>query len=307
MGGIVTFMRIFVWGIIGILIVALFLLYYPGTIRTVPSQIVKAQYQKPYKFTEDGFSSNAWHWSSTLKNFKDKPNLRYLEIGVYEGRSLLWMLENILIDPSSRATAIDMFPGDLEERFRANLNLSGFRDKVTVLKGTSQRQLRSLPFDSFDIIYIDGSHLAKHVYMDAALSWDLLRTDGLLIFDDYLYVLQGPLDQRPKISIDTFNQAFGDELEIVLNDYQLVVRKKGAFCRRYHCSTIGNYGYDWIERSLYELSNDKLVTLSEREKLAMERFLPVYVEARHDKGALARFKQGNQDFLMLQRKLNLLP
>jgi predicted O-methyltransferase YrrM len=301
--------RSLAWAIIGSLIAALLLLYAytPRGMEKAMSQKLEARYRQPYQFTADGFSSNAWHWPSTLKNFKDKPNLRYLEIGVFEGRSLLWMLENILTHPSSTATAIDMFPGDLEERFRSNLNISGFRDKVTILKGTSSQQLRALPFDSFDIIYVDGSHLARHVYIDAALSWDLLRTGGLLIFDDYLYVLQGPSDQRPKISIDTFNQAFGDELEIVLSDYQLVVKKIGAFCRRYHCSTIGNYGYDWIERALYELNSDKLVPLSEKEKLSIERFLPAYVEARHDRKALTAFKRNNVDFLMLQQKLNLLP
>ena len=220
--------RSFAWAIIGSLISALLLLYSYGPRnmeRAVP-QNFEARYRQPYQFTTAEFSHNAWHWPSTLKDFKDKPNLRYLEIGVFEGRSLLWMLENILTHPSSAATAIDMFPGDLEKKFRSNLNISGFRDKVTVLKGTSSQQLRTLPFGSFDIIYVDGSHLAKHVYIDAALSWDLLRPGGLLIFDDYLYVLQAPLDQRPKISIDTFNQAFGDELEIVLSDYQLVVKKK---------------------------------------------------------------------------------
>ena len=270
-------------------------------------QSFKAQYRQSYRFTTDAFSSGAWHWPFILQNFRNKPNLRYLEIGVFEGRSLLWMLENILTDSSSAATAIDMFPEDLEERFRANLMLSGLADKVTVIKGTSQQQLRKLPLNSFDVIYIDGSHVARHVFVDAALSWELLRPGGLLIFDDYLYMLQGPLDQRPKISIDSFIQAFGDELEVVLSDYQIVVRKKTNFCRRYHCSTIGNYGYDWIERSLHDLSSDKVVLLSGSEKLAMERFLPAYVETRHDKKAFARFKQENPDFLMLQRKFKLLP
>lgn len=230
-----------------------------------------------------------------------------MEIGVFEGASLLWMLENVLTDPSSRATAIDIFPGDLEEKFIANLDMSGFREKVKVLKGTSQQQLRSLPLNSFDIIYVDGSHVAKHVYLDAALSWDLLTTGGLLMFDDYLYVPQLPSDQRPTAPIDAFIHAFGDELEIVHKAYQLVVRKKRTFCRRYHCSTIGNYGYDWTQRALYQLDNDRLITLSEMEKLTLERLLGVYVDVRHNNEGLAELKQRNQDFLMLNTKLNLLP
>jgi predicted O-methyltransferase YrrM len=297
------------WLINGVLIIVLLSLYwYPSRYREgVVHPPVTAQYRRPYKFTRDTFSANAWHWPSTLGSFKGKPNLNYLEIGVFEGGSLLWILENILIDPSSRATAIDIFPGDSEEKFVANLDMSGFRDQVKILKGRSQEKLRGLPPGSFDLIYIDGSHLAKDVYVDAALSWGLLKTGGLLIFDDYLYVPHLPLDQRPKVSIDAFVNAFGDELELIRNDYQMVVRKKGNFCQRYHCSTIGNYGYDWNERQLYELSNDKLIPLTEREKVAMERFLPAYVDVRHNKKALARFKQYNEDFLVLQRKLNILP
>ena len=290
-----TSRRILLWTINGVLLITLFFLYfhYPNDRRRASQQTLAARYRKPYKFTDDGFSANAWHWPSTLASFKGKPNLQYLEIGVFEGRSLLWMLENILTDPSSRATAIDIFLGDLEDRFVANLSMSGFREKVRILKGRSQEELRGLPLRSFDIIYVDGSHRAKDVYVDAALSWGLLKTGGLLIFDDYLYVLNGPLDQRPKASIDAFILAFGDELEIVLKDYQVVLQKKGNFCRRYHCSTIGKYGYDWVERKLYEITNDKPIPLSEREKLAMERLLHVYVEVRNDKKALGRFKEHN--------------
>lgn len=301
--------KILIWTINAVLMIVLLLLYFYSSVNEpkVAHQAVAAQYRKPYKFTRDTFSANAWHWSSTLASFKGKSNLNYLEIGVFEGGSLFWILENILTDPSSRATAIDIFPGDSEEKFVANLDMSGFRDQVKILKGRSQEKLRGLPSGSFDLIYIDGSHLAKDVYVDAALSWGLLKTGGLLIFDDYLYVLHLPLDQRPKVSIDAFVNAFGDELDLIRNDYQMVVRKRGNFCQRYHCSTIGHYGYDWNERQLYELTDDKLIPLTEREKVAMERFLPAYVDVRHDKKALARFKQYNEDFLVLQRKLNILP
>ena len=39
---------------------------------------------------------------------------------------------------------------------------------------------------TFDVIYIDGHHLAEQVYKDAVNSWKFLNTNGLLIFDDYI-------------------------------------------------------------------------------------------------------------------------
>lgn len=51
---------------------------------------------KPYKFTEDWFSGNIPLWTEVLAPFKGKPDIHYLEIGVWEGRSAIWVLENIL-------------------------------------------------------------------------------------------------------------------------------------------------------------------------------------------------------------------
>lgn len=292
---------------IRILLVILWICVYSPPMSAEQEKKETPQYQKPYKFSSDWFSHNIPKWKTVLWEFTGRPNLDYLEIGVFEGRSFIWMLENILTHPSAKATAVDIFPEDLKERFVANLNLSGSRYKVTILKGTSQTLLRRLPLESFDIIYIDGSHLAKYVYLDAALSWDLLKKNGLLIFDDYLWSLEFPTDLRPKISIDTFLTAFGDELEVVHKDYQVVVRKKVPPCKKLHCSSIGNYGYAWYERALYDLKNYQLVQLSEQEKLALERFLRSYVDLRHNKVALLKFIKQDKDFLTLQKKIRLLP
>ena len=78
-------------------------------------------YQKEYNFSEDWFTGRLSTWKRVLLQFKGKSNLQYLEIGVYEGRSILWMLENVLTHPTSNATGIDIFPGQLKERFLDNL------------------------------------------------------------------------------------------------------------------------------------------------------------------------------------------
>ena len=49
----------------------------------------------------------------------------------------------------------------------------------------SQVVLRRLPLETYDIIYIDGSHATSDVLEDAVLSYRLLKPGGLLIFDDY--------------------------------------------------------------------------------------------------------------------------
>ena len=296
------------WIVIGLLSVVVGYLYLGlgwRPTRSSPTKILRPHFLKEYEFTADMFSSRIPLWKKLLEEFKGKPSLQYLEVGVYEGASFLWMLENILTHPSARATAVDIFTGNLEQRFRANINRSGVGPKVKVLKGFSQLQLRPLAVEGFDIIYIDGSHLAKHVLLDAALSWDLLKENGLLIFDDYLTNNHLPLDLRAQISIDAFLTAFGGELELVHKGLQVALRKKKNACRREYCSVIGQYAYDWGKKELLELQSEEVVSLSLTERLALERMLRSYVEVRHSEADFVKFTREDKDFLGLQQKLNI--
>lgn len=267
----------------------------------------RKHYKGDYQFGADWFTYNIRVWNRILVDFKGKANLSYLEIGVYEGRSAIWMLENILTHSSARVTAIDIFPDDLQQKFIANLEKAGARNKVNILKGKSQEKLRGLPLNSFDIVYVDGSHRAKHVFLDAALAWDLLKDGGLLIFDDYPWPSDRfPMDLRPKMPIDTFLLAFGDELELVHKDWQVAVRKVKGACQKYLCSTVGNYGYAWLKRELYDLSTDKTVELSDSEKSALERFLRSYQDIRLDRRELAKAIEKNSVLRSLQQRIGLL-
>jgi hypothetical protein len=264
-------------------------------------------YTKDYQFSSDWFTYHIPIWQRFLTEFKDKADVRYLEIGVLEGRSALWVLENILTHPSARLTAVDIFPDDLQDRFVANIDKSGFRDKVEIFKGKSQEKLRELPLASYDLIYIDGSHRAKHVFLDAALSWDLLKPGGVLIFDDYLWNTELPSDLIPKGAIDTFLMAFGDEIQLLHREDQVVLRKSPFSCERDRCSTIGQYGYDWRQRALYELSTEQPVHLTEKEKAALEQFLMSYVDFRLNPREVVERVQRDEIMKKLQGRLTFFP
>jgi hypothetical protein len=94
--------------------------------------------------------------------------------------------------------------------------------------GFSQIELRKLPLESYDIIYIDGSHEADDVLEDAVLSHRLLKKGGVLIFDDYLWQLEGASNVRPKPAIDVFYAFFKDDYDVVHNGYQLLLKKKSG-------------------------------------------------------------------------------
>ena len=164
-----------------------------------------------------------------------KPGLRFLEIGCFEGQATLWLLENVLTDPSSRITVVDTFQGspefeamgvdasDIYGRFRANLG--NHTDRISICKGRSGDVLRALE-GPFDFVYVDGSHMAADVLQDAVLAWPLLESGGLLCFDDYAWGLQLPIHERPKAGVDAFVNVYRRELSLVHTRYQFVVRKR---------------------------------------------------------------------------------
>ncbi len=124
-------------------------------------------------------------------------------------------------------TVIDIFTGPYKETYLRNIEASGFADKVTTIAQASQVALRELPLETFDIIYIDGSHMKNDVLEDAVLSWRLLKSGGLVIFDDYQHVLRrGDEIEYPKMAIDPFVQCFERECEVIHNEWQLILRKK---------------------------------------------------------------------------------
>lgn len=226
--------------------------------------------------------TSGWHlrhvelWTRVFAELRDQPDLRYLEVGVFEGRSLLWMFENVLTHPSARATVIDVFAGDYEATFDANLAASGLGDRVTKLVGPSARELRKLDGAGFHIIYIDGSHTADDVLLDAALSWDLLAPGGFLVFDDYAWdgrrgATPLPDELRPQLAIDAFVTANRYALELVHRDYQLIVRKRDNPCApKDYCSPVGQYNYFWRSRELWTPSGGR-VALSHDEVELVER------------------------------------
>ena len=195
-------------------------------------------YRKPYQFrkgTEKFFAPNVPIWARVLDEYREKPNVWFLNVGVFEGQSCLWMLENILTHPTSFLIGVDPFtevdpsPSQTpyKDVFFSNLRLSGLGNKTHIIEGLSQTELRRLDLESFDIIYIDGSHDAADCLEDAVLAWRLLKDEGVLIFDDYL-LSTGPFDvgDKPKIAIDAFLGLFGHHFEIIHCDWQAILRKK---------------------------------------------------------------------------------
>ena len=197
-----------------------------------------------YQFTHDWFAHAEKLWPQLTPLLPGEPGSReFLEVGAFEGRSAVWIVENMMhegdilgcIDTwqgGEEHSAEDM--GAVESRFDHNIGLlrAKYPERyIDQYKATSTAALADVmkpyPNPTFDFIYIDGSHIAKDVLTDACMAWQLLKPKGLMVFDDYMWGNPRDALHRPKIAIDAFTNIFAEEAEIVHVGYQLVVRKKG--------------------------------------------------------------------------------
>jgi predicted O-methyltransferase YrrM len=175
----------------------------------------------PY-WTKDWFSQNIPVWQALLAPYQGQKNLRFLEIGSFQGRSATWLLQNILVDPTTQIHCIDPFHWPEATREIFAYNMQPFAERVVMHVGSSQDILPTLTPDHFDVIYVDGDHRANNAYLDAAMSWPLLKENGLMIFDDYEWTGE----DTPKAGIDRFLQEKEGQHELLHKAYQVAIRKQ---------------------------------------------------------------------------------
>lgn len=216
------------------------------------------------RFSENWFEHNIPHWERWLGAFRGKPGLRALEIGSFEGRSTLWLCENILTADDSRIDCVDLFAndpvyGDYHARFRSNT--AAHAHKIVEHAGYSFDALRRVEGE-FDIVYIDGWHSAFGALADSVMSWPLLKPGGVMIFDDYHWVPQkhgkpkkpnrlvrlwaklrgshwrreallkqihSVATETPKLGVDGLLATLEGDFELLGIDHQLAVRKLRGF------------------------------------------------------------------------------
>lgn len=205
---------------------------------------------RDYTFTADWFGS---HDIEKILPVGTTNELHILEIGSYEGKSSVWFVENLLNNPLSTLTCIDPWQDYVQnedsinlyqkehelsfhvgsnrifETFEKNILETGKKDQVFSIRDYSHDALSFLKVETskkYDIIFIDGNHTAPFVLTDAVLSWYLLKTGGLMIFDDYMWEADKKETIRPQLSIDCFLRIFSDYIEVIWKESRVIIKKK---------------------------------------------------------------------------------
>lgn len=188
-----------------------------------------------FEFTEGWADQNIPFVSPLLRDFAAKRgSLRYMEIGAYEGRNLAFM--DWLLPSKLDVTVIDpWFDEDLnpeekyhavEPRFARNTAKLSF-SRLTTHKGFSTYELPRMleRGETYDLIYIDGSHTAWAVGVDLAYCAALLNVGGMMVLDDYWHhesEIGGP---GVKQAVDAFHGVFRRYFDITAVYRQVALTK----------------------------------------------------------------------------------
>jgi hypothetical protein len=175
------------------------------------------------------------NFAKNLNHFKGQPNLNFLQLGVYTGDATVWLLDNILTDPSSVLTDVDTWRGS-DEAVHHSMNFAEifehYKDRIAKYPNvyfhriTTFQYLRFHPDDFlYDFIYIDADHTAAGVLLDAELSWNLLKTGGLMAFDDYEWRSGKDANFDPKLGINNFLTRHQGEFKVIHKGWQVWIIK----------------------------------------------------------------------------------
>ena len=192
-------------------------------------------YPDHYFATKDGFTMHIPNWNMFLSKFRNEPDLNFLEIGTGNGRSGVWILENILTHSTSKLTTVDIqekwpyqkgrsFKGitleeDIEISIRENLQPYINTQKCEYIIQDSKLYLKeNKQFEKYDFIYLDGCHEPDYVIYESCLSFQLLKKGGRLLFDDYGW-------GNCRYGIESFLLCFNGKYNLLYKDWQVLIEK----------------------------------------------------------------------------------
>ena len=154
--------------------------------------------------------------------------MRILEIGSYEGMSSCFFSDMCLNTDGSRLTCVDPFdlsdcntPMDItvEELFLSNIKNSTNYNKVKIYKEYSDTFFEKNT-ETYNFIYIDGSHVPEQIVRDMDNAYKCLETNGIMWMDDY----RG--NTNITSAIDEWIK--NNRVEIIWTGYQIAIRTLAA-------------------------------------------------------------------------------
>ena len=193
------------------------------------------------------FAQTAQHnFEQFLRPIAGQPKLRFLQLGAYTGDASEWLLDNILGGVASTLDDVDTWEGSDEEAHKSIDFNDVYKVYENKVKRFNKRELKvfyhrntTLDFllhdagccdcggHQYDFIYVDADHTTVGVILDAELSWPLLKSGGIMAFDDYTWGHEsGDPRLAPMVGIDLFLHRHQGDYELLAKNDQVWIKKK---------------------------------------------------------------------------------
>lgn len=211
----------------------------------IPNRI---EYKNMFNWTNNIPDNSIEDFSEIIDIFNNRfllqnDKIQILEIGSWSGTSICALVKNI---KNSFGTSIDMWENyeenenisyvkdlQVKESVLQNMKLYDIEDRIKLIQGDSKEQLFYLikQNKSYDLIYVDGSHLLVDVIVDLHLSWNLLKSNGIMIIDDYLFNLDKLeyndkyITETIKYSVDKFLKEKQGQYKLLKMNYRVFLQK----------------------------------------------------------------------------------
>jgi len=209
--------------IFGIFSKQLIKIIYRSKIKHFKNFFIKGSYTTDWT---TGNSNNFLALPKVLETGSDKLNIKILEIGSFEGYSAN-IFNNIF--PNSEIYCVDPFlsyselPSINFNKVENNFDINTKNINIKKFKMSSSDFFKNYQF-FFDIIYVDGIHIADDVFLDGVNSFKSLKKGGIIFFDDFL---GGIINKSsPMFGIKKFLNIYSHSLELCFINEQIGFKKK---------------------------------------------------------------------------------
>ena len=215
----------------------------------------------PEARVEDGYKFDAkfdWWTEDHLKNYetirdyfdKAKPEvgLRCMEIGVFEGRSMIWFVRNMLRSRvGSWYAAVEPDPAPFFDhnvrklvKDYPDVSLYHYKEYAEFFVPETLGDIERSRGPDYDFIYIDGDHNAQGVLRDMVMTWELLHVGGVMLVDDYEMEATDPWHyishkefleypranfQHPRAAVDAFLSIYRGLYTKIIDNFQVGIVK----------------------------------------------------------------------------------
>ena len=170
------------------------------------------------------------HYQGRVLSFLSKlmqPKL-ILEVGTFTGYATICLAEGLADDGFIHSIEVNR---EMEEMLNSHFKLTNVEKKIKLHFGPAEQIMPLLPYNAFDIVFIDADKRNNFLYFDLAL--DKVRSGGIIIIDNVLWKgkVYGEDNDPDTESIRKLNDQITadtrvEKLILPIRDGLLVIRKK---------------------------------------------------------------------------------